>query len=123
MNNDSLHRLRETKYVSSTLERIQLDGSFSGYASVFDEIDLGNDIVAPGAFSLSLARRGAANIRMLFQHNPDEPIGVWDSVLETAHGLRVRGHLTTAAEKGREVLELMRAGAIDGLSIGFKTIR
>ena len=123
MNNLSLHRLRETKRVSSQFEQVRLDGMFSGYASVFNEIDLGNDVVAPHAFTNSLARRGASNIRMLFQHNPDEPIGVWERIEETPHGLKVSGRITTAAAKGREVLELMRAGAVDGLSIGFRTVR
>ncbi|MGB7285483.1 MAG: HK97 family phage prohead protease [Salaquimonas sp.] len=123
MNSNSLAKLRETKFVSSNLEQVRLDGNFSGYASVYNEVDLGNDIVAPGAFSASLAKRGASNIRMLFQHNPDEPIGVWEAISETEHGLEVRGKITTGAVKGREVLELMRTGAVDGLSIGFRTIR
>jgi len=123
MKMDSLARLRETKFVSSQLESVKLNGSFSGYASVFNEVDLGNDIVLPRAFTSSLARRGASNIRMLFQHNPDEPIGVWEHIEETRHGLKVRGKIATGADKGREVLELMRAGAVDGLSIGFRTIR
>jgi len=123
MSSESVMRLRETKYVSSQLEQIHLDGTFCGYASVFNEVDLGNDVVVPGAFSASLARRGASNIRMLFQHNPDEPIGVWKEIRETRHDLKVRGHLTTAVERGREVHELMRVGAVDGLSIGFKTVR
>lgn len=115
--------MRETKYVSSQLEKVRLDGSFTGYASVFNEIDLGNDMVAPGAFTTSLEQRGPANIRMLFQHNPDEPIGVWHKIEETGRGLKVSGQIATASRKGQEVLELMRAGAIDGLSIGFRTIR
>lgn len=123
MNNLSLHRLCETKRVSSQLEQVRLDGTFWGYASIFNEVDLGNDIVAPHAFTSSLARRGASNIRMLFQHNPDEPIGVWESIEETPHGLKVSGRITTTAARGREVLELMRAGAVDGLSIGFRTVR
>lgn len=123
MRNDGLMKLRETKFVPSSLEQIHLDGSFSGYASVFNEVDLGNDIVMPGAFTASLRKRGEQNIRMLFQHNPDEPIGAWEKIEETDRGLRVKGKLATGAEKGKEILELMRAGAVDGLSIGFKTIR
>jgi HK97 family phage prohead protease len=60
---------------------------------------------------------------MLFQHDPDEPIGVWHSIVETPKGLKVSGQIAANTGKGREVLELMRAGAIDGLSIGFKTVR
>lgn len=123
MNQVSLNELRETKYVSSKMDSVRLDGTFTGYASVYNEIDLGNDIVLPGAFKNSLRTRGPKNIRMLFQHNPDEPIGVWEEIVETSKGLKVRGRITAGVERGKEVLKLMRAGALDGLSIGFKTVR
>ncbi|MDZ7822842.1 MAG: HK97 family phage prohead protease [Ahrensia sp.] len=53
------------------------DGMFRGYASLFDMVDLGQEVLTKGAFKSSLIDRGAANVRMLFQHNPDEPIGHW----------------------------------------------
>ena len=59
---------------------------------------------------------------MLFQHDPAEPIGVWLEVREDAHGLFARGRILPEVERGREVLALMRAGALDGLSIGFRTV-
>jgi HK97 family phage prohead protease len=102
---------------------VAADGTFSGYASLFGETDLNRDRVMPGAFAKSLARRGAAGVRMLFQHDPATPIGVWTEVREDSRGLFVRGRLTTDVAKGREALALMRAGAIDGLSIGFRTVR
>jgi hypothetical protein len=99
------------------------DGVFEGYASLFNREDLGHDVIAPGAFRESLLNRGAARIKMLFQHDPAEPIGVWDEIREDARGLYVCGRLMTAVSKAREVLELMRAGALDGLSIGFKAVK
>lgn len=123
MTNSGFLKLREKKFVSASLEKIHLDGTFTGYASVFDEVDLGNDSIAPAAFSKSLIKRSASDIRMLFQHNPDEPIGVWEEITQTKLGLKVRGRITQTVSRGAEVLELMRAGAIDGLSIGFKTVR
>ncbi len=123
MKHDSLLRLRETKYARLPLEKISLDGTFTGYASLFDVVDMGNDVVLPGAFSRSLHKRGTEGVRMLFQHNPDEPIGVWREITEDARGLKVTGQITKTVARGAEVLELMRAGAIDGLSIGFKTQR
>jgi HK97 family phage prohead protease len=60
---------------------------------------------------------------MLFQHDPNEPIGVWEEIREDGSGLFVRGRLMTDVGRAREVLALMRAGALDGLSIGFKTVR
>lgn len=99
------------------------DGVFEGYASLFNREDLGRDVIAPGAFGESLKQRGAARIKLLFQHNPAEPIGVWDEIREDARGLYVRGRLMTAVARAREVLALMRAGALDGLSIGFKAVK
>ena len=74
----------------------------------------------PGAFKASLARRGADGVRMLFQHDAHQPIGVWRELREDARGLYAKGQLTLDVGKAREVLSLMRAGALNGLSIGFK---
>jgi uncharacterized protein len=115
-------KVNETKSVPCDLKAVEADGSFSGYASRFNVVDLGRDLVLPGAFAESLGRRGARGIKMLFQHDPAEPIGVWLEVREDAHGLFARGRILPEVERGREVLALMRAGAIDGLSIGFRTV-
>lgn len=114
---------QEVKFAEADLTEVLPDGSFAGYASLFGEADLGRDVMMPGAFKASIRARGAAGIRMLFQHDPAVPIGVWREIREDARGLFVRGRLTTEVEKAREVLALMRAGAIDGLSIGFRTVK
>ncbi len=114
---------RETKFAAAEISEVEADGSFSGYASLFGETDLNRDVVMRGAFLKSIGKRGAGGIRMLFQHDPAAPIGVWRTVREDARGLFVSGRLMTEVAKGREVLALMRAGAIDGLSIGFRTVR
>ena len=98
-------------------------GVFSGYASLFNKVDGGGDLVLPGAFAKSLARRGVANIRMLFQHDPAQPIGKWLEIREDRKGLFVRGQLSMDVQRSVELAGLLRDGAIDGLSIGFKTIR
>lgn len=98
-------------------------GIFTGYASLFGIPDAQNDIVERGAFSASLLKRGTAGIRMLWQHDPAEPIGTWLSLAEDPVGLRVTGRLVTGTARGREALDLMAAGAVDGLSIGFKAVR
>jgi HK97 family phage prohead protease len=98
-------------------------GEFEGYASLFNLPDLGRDVIEPGAFARSLARRGPSGIRLLWQHDPSEPLGHWLSLIEDQRGLKVRGRLAMAVKRAREVHALMRAGAVDGLSIGFRTIR
>lgn len=104
-------------------EEIGADGTFSGYASIFGKADLTGDLIEPGAFARSLRQRGPAGIRMLFQHDPAQPIGVWCDIREDRRGLVVTGRLTLEVGRAREVLSLLRAGAIDGLSIGFRTVR
>lgn len=100
-----------------------MDGQFSGYASIFGLPDLGRDIVMQGAFAASLARRGASGVRMLWQHDPSEPIGRWLSLREDRAGLRVDGRLNLAVQRAREVAALMREGGLDGLSIGFRAVK
>jgi HK97 family phage prohead protease len=112
----------EIKAVACDLKAVEPDGSFTGYASRFGVVDLGRDLVLPGAFAESIARRGPRGIKMLFQHDPAEPIGVWLEIREDAHGLFARGRILPEVTRGREVLALMRAGALDGLSIGFRAV-
>ena len=114
---------REAKFLAQPLSRIEPDGAFEGYASLFRIADLGKDVVEPGAFRDSLARRGAAGIRMLWQHDPTEPIGRWLELREDSRGLYVRGRLSLAVARARELHALMRDGAVDGLSIGFRSQR
>ena len=110
----------ERKAVSFEIKREpDADGTFEGYASVFDVVDNGMDVVAPGAFgkSLSMGRR----IKMLWQHDPGRPIGVWDEVREDNRGLFVKGRLLKDSTDGANALALLRGGAIDGMSIGYIT--
>ncbi len=114
----------ERKRLSLSIDNVESEeGSFSGYASLFGQVDLGKDRVVSGAFSRSLKARGVDGIRMLFQHEPSEPIGVWEKIEQDQNGLFVSGRIVQTSQKGKEVLELLRQKAIDGLSIGFKTER
>ena len=96
-----------------------------GYASLFGLIDGGGDVVARGAYAGSLKRLGGSGIRvkMLWQHDPAQPIGVWDEVREDERGLWVRGRILRDVARGREAAALIEAGAIDGLSIGYRTLK
>lgn len=118
----SLPAPASTHFTALNLKSVDDTGVFEGYASLFNREDLGRDIVMPGAFAESLKRRGARGIKMLFQHDPAEPIGLWEHLAEDARGLFARGRLMPEVARAREVLTLMKAGALDGLSIGFKTV-
>ncbi|MGV1013486.1 MAG: HK97 family phage prohead protease [Methyloceanibacter sp.] len=114
---------REVKFAPCDLKSVEADGTFSGYASIFGEVDLGQDLVMPGAFRDSLRLRGVQGVKLLFQHDPNEPIGIWLDLHEDTRGLFARGRLMPEVTRAREVLSLMRAGALDGLSIGFRTVQ
>src|SRR3954470_9794072 len=90
-------------------------GTVLGYGSVFNNVDLGKDVVLPGAFAGTAVRQ----VRMLWQHDPRQPIGVWDALEEDAKGLRLKGRLALGTRLGAEAYELLKMGALDGLSIGF----
>jgi uncharacterized protein len=96
-----------------------------GYASLFDAPDQGGDVVARGAYATCLKAMAAQGrrVRMLWQHDPAQPIGIWDEVVEDGRGLRVKGRLLDSVAQGREAAALIAAGAIEGLSIGYRTIR
>lgn len=103
------------------IKAVAEDGSFVGYASLFGVKDLGGDVVQPGAFAKSLKSKPAGKVKMLRGHDTQEPIGVWTSLQEDSRGLKATGQLILTTVKGRETYELLKAGALDGLSIGFRT--
>ena len=94
-----------------------------GYASLWGVADLNGDVVQAGAFADSLAKTGAEGVRMLNQHDGRAPIGVWDEVREDERGLFVRGRIEDWSPEARFAAALSRAGAMDGLSIGYRTAR
>jgi uncharacterized protein len=94
-------------------------GEVEGYGSVFGGLDSYGDTIEPGAFAASISKRKP---KMLWQHRMDKPIGVWDDVSEDGKGLRLKGRIADT-ELGREARQLIKMGAMDGLSIGYRTIR
>ena len=116
----------ERKFVAfDKVAEVEGGVEISGYASLFGAVDQGGDVVAPGAYGASLNAVAAAgrSIKMLWQHDPAQPIGVWDEVREDGKGLWVKGRILKSVEKGREAAALIAAGAIDGLSIGYRTVK
>lgn len=114
---------QEVKFMSTPIAAVGVDGVFEGYGSLFGIADLGGDVVVAGAFKDSLIKRGALGVKLLWSHDPAQPIGTWQILKEDVKGLYVRGQLDFAVAKAREVYALLKSGAVDGLSIGFKTQR
>lgn len=116
----------ETKFCSLDGGLALQDGAeIAGYASLFGATDQGGDVVQPGAYGASLSRlaKVKSGVKMLWQHDPTRPIGVWDEVREDGKGLWVKGRLLLEVQAAREAHVLLQAGAIDGLSIGYRTLR
>lgn len=118
----------ETKFQAAALTAAAGAGGavvVAGYASLFGIRDRGGDVVAPGAYRAALARlaQRGERVRMLWQHDQAQPIGIWDEVVEDARGLRVKGRILTDVSRGREAAALVAAGALDGLSIGYRTTK
>lgn len=95
-------------------------GVFTGYAAVFEQLDQGRDIISRGAFSRSLKERGGRSVKLLWQHDPKSPIGRLNVIREDNHGLFIRAALSLESSRGRDAFALLRAGAVDGLSIGYR---
>ncbi|RMD52403.1 HK97 family phage prohead protease [Candidatus Parcubacteria bacterium] len=107
----------ETLDIEFSVKSVSEEGIIEGKASAYNNVDLGGDVVLPGAFG----RVSAKSIKMLWQHNAAEPIGVWEQVKEGSDGLYVKGKIFPEVSRGAEALVLLRNGAIDGLSIGYIT--
>lgn len=114
-----------TKDFALQVKDLSEDGTFEGYGSIHGNVDSYSERVMPGAFASSLAKhsREGTNVLMLWQHNPSEPIGVWEDLAEDKKGLWGKGRLILEVQKAREVHALMKQKAIGGLSIGYREIK
>ena len=110
--------MRDYLDIPFKIKAVSEDGLFSGYGSVFGVVDSYQEVVAAGAFKESLDSRMPS---LLWQHRSGEPIGVYTTVKEDNIGLYVEGKLALKTSRGAEAYELLKMGAISGLSIGFVT--
>lgn len=111
----------EVKLSSLEVKSDQEDDEFltiSGYGAVFGNVDSHGDVIMPGAFKDSLAT--GRKVKMLWQHDPSQPIGAWDTLREDENGLYMSGRISKKAAKGGEIAALVKMGAIEGLSIGYR---
>lgn len=115
----------KTKDFALEVKSADDDGSFTGYASVFGNVDSYGEICVDGCFSKSLTKhqRDGTKPLLLWQHDPEKPIGVWDSLSEDGKGLIGTGRLLKGVRQAEEALILLRAGALRGLSIGYREVK
>lgn len=110
------------KQIAFKADQVADDGTFSGYGSVFGNVDSYREIVAPGAFKASLAtiKESGDPLPVLWQHRPDSPIGGYTDLAEDDRGLKVSGFLLKDdVALAREAYALMKKRVVKGLSIGY----
>lgn len=108
------------KDIKLSIKEVSDQGQFEGYASVFNNEDLGGDIITPGAFSKTISEN--PTVPILWGHSTKEVIGVNKVMSEDARGLRVTGQLALDVQRAKEAHSLMKMGAVKGLSIGYDPI-
>lgn len=116
----------DLKYIDRPFDvkAVEEDGVFTGYGSVFGNVDSYKEVVAPGAFAESLAGwKDAGRLPpVLWQHRSGEPVGPYLDLREDEHGLFAKGQLLiNDVQRAKEARALMKAKAVNGLSIGFVT--
>jgi uncharacterized protein len=111
----------QNKSFKLELKTLTEQGTFTGMASVFGNVDLGGDVVEPGAFTRSLQHKNG-EVPILYQHDTRSPIGL-GRVQETKAGLEITGELVMQTSKAQEAYALMKRGVLKGLSIGFDVVR
>ena len=97
------------------------EGRFAGYASLFGNVDSQQDVIEHGAFAQTLADN-EGDVKLLWQHQMNEPIGQIDELFEDEKGLYIEGRLLLCVQQAREAYELVKIGALKGLSIGYRPI-
>lgn len=108
------------------IKAVQEDGFFSGYGAVFGNVDWYNDVILPGAFKNTLSNWESKGKfpPVLWNHSTNEPIGVYTKMVEDERGLYVEGRLLIDdVPKAKSTHALLKVGAIDGMSIGYRTIK
>jgi HK97 family phage prohead protease len=115
----------KTKDFALQVKSTDDDGTFTGYASMFGNVDSYGEICTQGCFAKSLSKHQRDNTKplLLWQHDPEKPIGVWDTLSEDDNGLIGTGRLLKGVRQAEEALILLRAGALRGLSIGYHEVK
>jgi uncharacterized protein len=104
------------------LKSLDDEGALEGYAAVFGNLDYDGDVIEPGAFTKTIKETGG-QVPILYQHDRYEPIGVSTHLEQDRHGLKVKGQLNMDVQRARETRALLNQGAMQGLSIGYKTVK
>lgn len=103
------------------IKSAEADGKFTGYAAVFGNIDLGYDVIEPGAFK-SAKTTADGQLRIAIDHNLKQLAGK-AKFKQDERGLWVEGQLSLGVSYVKDAYQLMRDGVLDGLSVGFNILK
>ncbi|MDD1977128.1 HK97 family phage prohead protease [Pseudomonas tussilaginis] len=103
------------------LKAVDDAGNFEGYAAVFNNVDHGDDVILPGAFTKVKTTRGG-KLKLALYHDLTRLVGAADYTQDD-HGLLLKGQVNLAVSYARDAYELMKADILDSMSIGFNTIK
>jgi len=115
---------KETRQ-SDNIQELRSDGDagiIEGYITVWDQVDSYNSRFQKGAFKKTIENR-TDKIRVIFNHNDDEPIGKLLDINEDDYGVKIRAQLIMEVDKAKDTFNLIKGGAIDAFSFGFRTIK
>ena len=101
------------------VKQLNDEGTFEGLASVYDVEDLLGDVVDKGAFTKTLRASGPQR-PLLWQHR--DPVGTC-TVTDTGSALALKGKLSLGLQAGRDAYTLLQDQVVEGLSIGFETLK
>jgi HK97 family phage prohead protease len=106
------------------IKELGANGFVSGYASIFGAVDAQREVVQSGAFSRSLKewKKTQRQPAMLWMHDTGKPVGIWENLREDSSGLVAEGRLAIRTQDGADAYELLKMGAVTGLSIGYRTV-
>lgn len=123
--NDNIKRLDVTFDAKSFHVDSEDQRKFAGYANTFDHLDRAGDITMRGAFLKSIQKHlvEGTKPKMLAHHDVTRPIGVWEVMIEDEKGLYVEGRLTQGVRDADEAYALLKDGALDSMSIGYRVVR
>lgn len=111
----------DTKSFALELKTLDETGVFEGRLAVYGNVDEAGDVCEPGCFTKTL-REGASSVPLLWEHDASTPLGTLQ-LTDTPTALLAKGRLVMEVPKAREVLALMKAGAVRGMSIGYRVVK
>jgi HK97 family phage prohead protease len=113
--------MKTKQQIRVEIKGISDEGAFDGLLSPYNNVDLGGDMVEPGAYTKTLSEHGN-RVPLLWQHDATEPIGSL-TLEDRPEGLYCKGQLLMELPEARKAHLLMKERIVKGLSIGYEAVK